>query len=122
MTEARLEAEIPGPLDGAKEVHVEADSDAPFPGHETVIRTVVADASVRSARGGKGRWYREASANPRATLRATLRVNDRRVPVRTVPETDARTIGEAGGASYPGPAAAAVREEVPATTLRPIPA
>ena len=43
---------------------------------------------MRSVRGGKGRWYREASANPEMTLR----VNDGRVPVRAVPETDARTI------------------------------
>ena len=93
---------------------------------ETVIWAVVVDggAFVRSVRGGKGRWYREATANPDVTLR----VDDRRVPARAVPETDARTIEgvseairEKYGVSYPGPAAM-LREEVLTTTLRLLPA
>ncbi|HKH11427.1 MAG TPA: DUF2255 family protein [Rubrobacter sp.] len=127
MTEARLGQEILDALDGAEEVHIGTRRDASSPKHETVIWAVVVDgdAFVRSVRGEKGRWYREASAHPDVTLR----LNDRRVPVRAVPETDARTIEKVSGAirekygsSYPGPAAAMVREEVLATTLRLLPA
>jgi hypothetical protein len=114
-------------LDRTEEVHIETRRDAASPEHETVIWAVVVDgaAFVRSVRGAKGRWYREASANPEVTLR----VNDERVPARAVPETDARTIGKVSeairekyGASYPGPTAAMLREEVLATTLRLLPA
>lgn len=127
MTEPRLDREILDALDETEEVHVETRRDASSPKHETVIWAVVVDgeAFVRSVRGGKGRWYREASANPDVALR----VNDRRVPVRAVPETDARTIEKVSesirekyGASYPGPTAAMLREEVLATTLRLLPA
>ena len=114
-------------LDRTEEVHIETRRDASSPGRETVIWAVVVDgeAFVRSVRGAKGRWYREASSNPDVTLR----VGDRRVPVRAVPETDARTIEgvseairEKYGASFPGPTAAMLREEVLETTLRLIPA
>ena len=127
MTGAGLDPETLDALDRAEEVHIGTRRDASSTGHETIIWAVVVDggAFVRSVRGGKGRWYREASANPEVTLR----VNDERVPVRAVPETDARTIGKVGeairekyGASYPGPTAAMLREEVLATTLRLLPA
>ncbi len=127
MTEADLDPETLDALDRTEEVHIETRRDASSPAHETVIWAVVVDggAFVRSVRGGKGRWYREASANPDVTLR----VDDRRVPVRAVPETDARTIEKVSGAirekygaSFPGPTAAMVREEVLATTLRLLPA
>lgn len=122
-----MNREILAALDATDEVRVETRRDASSPGHETVIWAVVVDgeAFVRSVRGAKGRWYREASANPDVTLR----VNDWRVPVRAVPETDARTIEgvseairEKYGASFPGPTAAMLREEVRATTLRLTPA
>ena len=127
MTEAGLDPETLDALDRTEEVQIETRRDASSPAHETVIWAVVVDggAFVRSVRGGKGRWYREASANPDVTLR----VDDRRVPVRVVPETDARTIEKVSaairekyGASFPGPTAAMVREEVLATTLRLLPA
>ncbi len=126
MTGTGLDPETLNALDRAEEVHVGTRRDASSPGHETIIWAVVVDgAFVRSVRGGKGRWYREASANPEVTLR----VNDERVPARAVPETDARTIGKVSeairekyGASYPGPTAAMLREEVLATTLRLLPA
>ena len=127
MTEAGLDPKPLNALDRTEEVHIETRRDASSPAHETVIWAVVVDggAFVRSVRGGKGRWYREASANPDVTLR----VVDRRVPVRAVPETDARTIEKVSGAirekygaSFPGPTAAMVREEVLATTLRLLPA
>ena len=124
---ARFDREALAALDRTDEVHIGTRPDASSPGHETVIWAVVVDgdAFVRSVRGEKGRWYREASANPYVTLR----VGDRRVPVRAVPETDARTIEKVSevirekyGASYPGPTAAMVREEVLSTTLRLLPA
>lgn len=127
MTGSGLDGEILDALDRTDEVHIETRRDASSPGHETVIWAVVVDgnAFVRSVRGGKGRWYREASANPDVTLR----VDDCRMPVRAVPETDARTIEKVSGAirekygaSFPGPTAAMLREEVLATTLRLLPA
>lgn len=127
MTGSGLDGEILDALDRTDEVHIETHRDASSPRHETVIWAVVVDgnAFVRSVRGGKGRWYREASANPDVTLR----IDDRRMPVRVVPETDVRTIErvsgairEKYGASFPGPTAAMLREEVLATTLRLLPA
>jgi len=123
VTESRLDPEVLNAIDATDEVRVRTSRDASSPEHETVIWAVVVDgdAFVRSVRGEKGRWYREASANPDVTLR----VNDRRVPVRAVHETDARAIErvseairEKYGASYPGPTAAMLREEVLSTTLR----
>jgi hypothetical protein len=122
-----LDEGILNALDRTDEVHIETRRDASSPGHETVIWAVVVDgdAFVRSVRGGKGRWYREAPANPDVTLR----VDDRRVPVRAITETDAPTIEGVSeairdkyGASFPGPTAAMLREEVLATTLRLLPA
>ena len=127
MTGAGLGPKILNALDRAEEVHIGTRRDASSSGHETIIWAVVVDggAFVRSVRGGKGRWFREASANPEVTLR----VNDERVPARAVPETDARTIEgvseairEKYGTSYPGPTAAMLRGEVLATTLRLLPA
>ena len=127
MTGSGLDGETLDALDRTDEVYIGTRRDASSPGHETVIWTVVVDggAFVRSVRGGKGRWYREATFNPDVTLR----VDGRRVPARAVPETDARMIDrvsevirEKYGASYPGPTAAMLREEVLATTLRLLPA
>jgi hypothetical protein len=127
MTGSRLDREILDAIHGTEEVRVGTSRDVSSPKHETVIWAVVVDgdAFVRSVRGEKGRWYREASANPDVVLR----VDDRRVPVRAVPETEARTIEKVGeairekyGASYPGPTAAMLREEVLSTTLRLLPA
>jgi hypothetical protein len=127
VTEAGLDPEILDALDRTEEVHIGTRRDASSPAHETVIWAVVVDgdAFMRSVRGGKGRWYREASANPEVTIRT----NDERVPVLAVPEADARTIEKVSeairekyGASFPGPTAAMVREEVLATTLRLLPA
>ena len=127
MTGSGLDGETLEALDRTDEVRIETRGDTSSSGRETVIWAVVVDgaAFVRSVRGGKGRWYREATANPEVTLR----VDDRRVLARAVPETDARTIErvsgairEKYGASYPGPTAAMLREEVLATTLRLLPA
>ena len=127
MTGAGLGPETLDALDRTDEVHTGTRRDASSPAHETVIWAVVVDggAFVRSVRGGKGRPYREASANPEVTLR----VNDKRAPVLAVSEADARiiegvseAIRDKYGASFPGPTAALLREEVLATTLRLLPA
>ena len=127
MTEARFDQETLERLDGSDEVRIETSRDASSPRHGTTIWAVVVEDAVfvRSVRGEKGRWYREASANPEAALR----VGDERVPVRAVQETDAATVGKVSeayrekyGASYPGPTAGIVREEVLRTTLRLLPA
>ena len=115
MTGAGLDPETLDAFDRAEEVHIGTRRDASSPGHETTIWAVVVDggAFVRSVRGGNGRWYREASANPEVTLR----VNDERA-IEKVSEA----IREKYGASYPGPTAAMLREEVLTTTLRLLPA
>lgn len=127
MTESRFDQETLDLLDRADEVRIETRRDASSPEHSAVIWAVVVDDGVfvRSVRGEKGRWYREASANPEAALR----VEDERVPVRAVHETDAATVGKVSeayrekyGNAYPGPTAGIVREEVIQTTLRLLPA
>ena len=123
----KFDREMLDTLGERDEVHMETRRDPSFPEHSTVIWAVVVDGKVfvRSVRGEKGRWYREASANPEAALR----LDDRRVPVRAVPETDARILEKVSEAyrlkyedSYPGPTAGIVREEVLANTLRLLPA
>jgi hypothetical protein len=71
-------------------------------------------------RGGKGRWYREASANPAAALH----VGDERIPVRAVPVTDDATIAavskayqEKYGRTSPGSTRAMLQPETLPTTL-----
>ena len=127
MTGVGLDPETLDALDRAEEVRIGTRRDASSPEHETIIWAVVVNggAFVRSVRGGKGRPYREASTNPEVTIRT----NEERAPVLAVSETDARTIegvSEATrdkyGASFPGPTAAMLREEVLATTLRLLPA
>ena len=128
MTDAGFDRGLLDALEAAEEVLIETRRDASSPGHGTIVWAVVVDGDVfvRSVRGEKGRWYREASANPEA---AAIRVDERRVPVRAVHETDDAVIGKVSvayrekyEASYPGPAAAMVREEVLPTTLRLLPA
>ena len=106
--------DVPG---RAGDVHIETRRDGPSPAHDTLIRAVF----VCPVRGGKGRPYREASANPEAALRT----DDRRIRVRAVHETDGATIGKVGEAcrekyeaSHPDPTAATVREGALPTTLR----
>jgi hypothetical protein len=110
-------------LDGFEEVHIETRRDESAPAHRTIIWVVTVDGTVfvRSVRGERGRWYREASANPSAALH----VGNRRIPVRVVPVTDDPTVG-AVSAAYrrkyerraPGPAQAMLRPDTLPTTLR----
>jgi hypothetical protein len=109
-------------IDGAREVRIETSRDEDAPAHRTTIWVVTMDGSVfvRSVRGGKGRWYREVSANPAAALH----VGDERIPVRAVPVTDDATIAavseayrEKYGRTSPGSTRAMMQPETLPTTL-----
>lgn len=110
-------------IDGAREVRIETSRDEDAPAHRTTIWVVTMDGSVfvRSVRGGKGRWYREVSANPAAALH----VGDDRIPVRAVPVTNVATIAavseayrEKYGRTSPGSTRAMVQPDTLPTTLR----
>jgi hypothetical protein len=70
------------------EIETRADPDAPV--HRTIIWIVTdgSDAFVRSVRGARGRWYREAVAHPEVVINAA----GRRLPARAVPASDPRSI------------------------------
>lgn len=76
-------------LSAADEVRIETSApDGPV--HRTIIWVVVVDGEVlvRSVRGPRGRWYREALANPDVALH----VDGRRLPARAILADDAATI------------------------------
>jgi hypothetical protein len=105
-------------LRASKEVRIRTSH---RPDHPVTIWIVAVDgtAYVRSVRGGKGQWYVAASADHQATLE----VDDRQLAVRITPVTDAGTIeavSQAYLAKYADSpwAAAMVRDETLATTLR----
>ena len=110
-------------IDETREVRIETRRDEDAPAHRTTIWVVTVDGSVfvRSVRGGRGRWYREVSANPAAALH----VGDDRIPVRAVPVTDDATIAavseayrEKYGRTSPGSTRAMLQPETLPTTLR----
>ncbi len=73
----------------AKEVHIETRSSAGET-HRTIV-WIVADGGevyVRSFRGPRGRWFREALADPDVAIH----VGGRRVPARAVPATDPASV------------------------------
>ena len=91
------------------------------PAGAVVIWVAVAgeDVFVRSARGAKGRWYRDLLAD----RRATLEVAGRRLAVQAIPASDAQSIDRASraflGKYEPSPyAPSIVKAEVLPTTLR----
>ena len=91
------------------------------PVHRTIIWIVVDDgrAFVRSHRGPRARWYREALANPAVAIH----VAGRRIPATAIPADDPDSIERTSAAllkKYRGDPAATsmVREEILATTLR----
>jgi hypothetical protein len=63
------------------------------PAHRVIIWVVTDDreAFIRSVRGERGRWYREAVANPRVTIHAP----GRSIRARAVPAADADSIARA---------------------------
>src|SRR5438552_1881129 len=66
------------------EVEIETRRDAKSPLHRTTIWTAPTEYGVyiRSYKGKKGRWYQEAIANPRVTIR----VGRRKATARAEPE------------------------------------
>jgi hypothetical protein len=79
-----------GALRDADEVAIRTDR---HPANAVVIWVAVADNEVfvRSARGAKGRWYRDVAAGEPATLEFA----GRRLPARAVPATDQASIERA---------------------------
>jgi hypothetical protein len=73
-----------------EEVEIETRAAPDAPVHRTVIWIVTdgQDAFVRSVRGARGRWYREAVAHPDVALHAA----GRRIPARAVPANDPNSI------------------------------
>ena len=70
---------------------VEIETQAPDgPAHRAIIWVVVDgdDTFVRSVMGTRGRWFREASANPAVAIH----VDGRRIPATAIPATDPDSI------------------------------
>lgn len=68
------------------EIDIETQRDAGSPVHRTTIWIVptAQGAAIRSFKGKRGRWYQEAVANKRVTIRAGRRkVQARAEPVRS---------------------------------------
>jgi hypothetical protein len=108
----------------AKEVDIETRSPAGET-HRTIIWIVEQDGTVyiRSYRGPRGRWYREALADPDVAIH----VDGRRVPAQAVPATDPASVeacSEGLRAKYPRSQSlrAMLVDDVLPTTLKLVPA
>jgi hypothetical protein len=104
------------------EVDIETRAGPGAPAHRVTIWVVVdGDAAyVRSVRGARGRWYREATAYPEAVLYAGAR----KLPVQIETVSDTVIIARVSDAllrkyvKWPDDARAMVRDDVLMTTLR----
>lgn len=104
------------------EVEIETRAGPDAPAHRVTIWVVVDGdgAYVRSVRGARGRWYREARAYPQAVLH----VGGRTLPVHIESVSDGATIARVSEGflrkyvQWPNDARAMVRDEVLETTLR----
>jgi hypothetical protein len=110
-------------LAGNEEVEIETRRDDASPLHSTIIWIVpVMDGIyVRSYRGERGRWYREAVANPQVAIRAGRRKAAARAePVRDPAVIDAVSAAyrEKYGRGAPEETEAMVEASVLPTTLR----
>src|SRR2546421_4961597 len=78
------------------EVDIETRRDTKSPAHRTTIWIVPTKTGVyvRSFKGKKGRWYQEALANPKVTIR----VGRRKVAARAEPEKNPTVISEVSAA------------------------
>ncbi len=76
-------------IGAAEEVEIETQSPE-GPVHRTIIWIVVDgdDTFVRSVMGTRGRWFREATANPAVAVH----VAGRRIPATAIPATDPDSI------------------------------
>ena len=107
-------------LAAAVEIEVETRAEGGVV-HRTIVWPVVDDGVVyvRSYKGPRGRWYREALADPSIALVA----DGRRLPARAVPATDAASVDACSAAlrdKYPADYSleAMLVPEVLPTTLR----
>jgi hypothetical protein len=107
-------------IDRTDEVEIETAGDAGV-SHRVIIWAVVdGDAVfVRSYRGARARWYREALSNPSVALH----VDGRRLPATAVPATDPGSIERTSAGylrKYPNDPATArmIRPEVLDLTFR----
>src|SRR5829696_10101919 len=115
---AKFDADALRELHDADEVAIRTEK---HPDNAVVIWVAVADDEVfvRSARGTKGRWYRDLMTEPSATLE----VGGRPLAVRAVPAADSASIERASreylskyrSSPY---AQTVVRPDLLATTLR----
>ena len=105
------------------EVDIETRRDKKSPAHRTTVWIVPVKTGVyiRSFKGKKGRWYQEALANPRVTIR----IGRRRVEARAEPEKKPSVIREVSagyrekyGERWPDETAPMLRRSVLPTTLR----
>lgn len=109
------------------EVQIETRRDAKSPLHRVTIWIVPTESGVyiRSFKGRKGRWYQEAVANPRVTIR----VGRRKVAARAEREASAavtravnKSYREKYGERWPNETKPMLRRSVLLTTLRLTPA
>ena len=115
---SKFDADTLRALRDTEEVTIRTDK---HPRTAVVIWVVVADGEVfvRSARGAKGRWYRDLAAGGSATLE----VAGRRLAVQATPATDQASIARASReylSKYQSSpyVQTVVRAEVLPTTLR----
>lgn len=105
-----------------EEVDIETRAGPDAPAHRVTIWVVVVDGVpyLRSVRGVRGRWYREATAVPEVVVYA----GERRLPAHVETVSDSITIAGVSEAflrkyvQWPKDARAMVRDEVLPTTLR----
>jgi hypothetical protein len=78
-------------LDRTEEIEIETAMPG-GPSHRTIIWIVVDgdDAFVRSVRGTRARWYKEAVANPQVTIHAGTTALNARAEAASDPESIAR--------------------------------
>jgi hypothetical protein len=120
---AGKKADLLWKLAESDEVDIETRRDKNSPVHRTTIWIVPVKSGVyvRSYKGKKGRWYQEALANPRVTIR----VGRRKVEARAEPEKKPSIIRavsagyrEKYGERWPDETAPMLRRSVLPTTLR----
>jgi hypothetical protein len=107
-------------IDGTEEVEIETQAPE-GPVHRTVVWAIVDDGQVfvRTVRGEKSRWYREAQANPAVALY----VGSERLSATAIPATDPDAIERTSDGyrrKYSGDPAmrSMLRPHVLGTTLR----
>ncbi|TMB81539.1 MAG: DUF2255 family protein [Chloroflexi bacterium] len=124
MTE-RFPADIQALLAQAEEIEIVTSEHDQGPRHVTIIWPVVDDQGhvlVRSVRGTRGRWFREAVANPSVAIL----VDGREIPATALVATDEERVAAASRgyrSKYPpGPSVdAMLRDRVLGTTLELVP-